>query len=298
MRKLIVSLVLGGIVLLVICASMSIFLVAYIQRNYAFKLPQETTVLVLGNSHPECAIKDDPIFGLKNFSRSAEPLFYTKEKLKWLLKWNPQIKIVCVELSENQLESRMNEWIWSAESVQRHVASLFPFLELNYHWEAFKIHHLRYVESFFIGLKKTITGIFLEDGQSFFGFLNWGGYQRQVGNHLLSSCDSLEVPRIQQEPLNPDEDNIEALYRIDEMCADAQIKLRFIRCPYHCSAPENFEVAYKAFFEKHPEFLLLDFRGFKLSDSCFFDSQHLNDKGAQVFTAYFKEVIGRTENFR
>ncbi len=291
MKKLIGSLVLGSMVLIVLCALMSILMAAYVQRNYAIRLPTETTILVLGNSHPECAIKDDSIFGLKNFSRSSEPLYYTKEKLKWLLKWNPQIQKVFIELSENQLESRMYDWIWSSESVQRHVASLFPFLELNFHLEAFKVHHLRYLESFFLGMKRSITAIFLEEDQFFFSFLQWGGYKSQKGSHIKESQDSLAVLSKRQESLNPDEDNLSAIYLIDEICAKEEIELTFIRCPYHHSAPRNFEAAYSAFFADHPDFKLLDFRDFNLSDSCFYDSQHLNDKGASIFTTYFKVII-------
>jgi hypothetical protein len=293
MKKLIGSLVLGGLILLVLSALMSISLVAYVQRNYSIKLPTETAILVLGNSHPECAIMDDSILGLKNFSRSAEPLFYTNEKLKWLLKWNPQIRKVFVELSENQLESRMYDWIWSAESVQRHVTSLFPFLEWSYHLEAFKIHHLRYIESFFLGMKRTITAIFLEEDKCFFSFLQWGGFKSQKGSHINKSQDSVDVISKRQESLNPDKDNLDAVYFIHDICAKKEIELAFIRCPYHHSAPKNFETAYRVFFANHPDFKLLDFRDFNLPDSCFYDSQHLNDKGASIFSAYFKGIIDK-----
>jgi hypothetical protein len=293
MRKLIRSLVFGALILIVICALMSISLAAYIQRYYAIKLPQETTILVLGNSHPECAIMDDKIFGLKNFARSAEPLFYTKEKLKWLLKWNPQIKLVCVELSENQLESRMSDWIWSAESVQRHVASLFPYLDFDYHLEAFKVHQLRYAESLFIGMKRSFKGIFLEDNKRFFSFLEWGGFKSQSGSHIMELGDSLNAISGNQENLIPNQDNLDALYGIQDICTKEQRDLVFIRCPYHPKKSKKFEEAYFHFFEKNPDLVLLDFSGFEMQDDCYFDEQHLNVKGAQIFTAHFKQVISK-----
>lgn len=293
MRKLIRSLVFGALILIVICALMSISLAAYIQRYYAIKLPQETTILVLGNSHPECAIMDDKIFGLKNFARSAEPLFYTKEKLKWLLKWNPQIKLVCVELSENQLESRMWDWIWSAESVQRNVASLFPYLDFDYHLEAFKVHQLRYAESFFIGMKRSLNGVFIEEKKNFFSFLNWGGFKSQSGSHIAELRDSLNASSRHQENLIPNQDNLDALYGIQDICTKEKRKLVFIRCPYHPIKSKKFEAAYSQFFEKNPNFLLLDFSGFEMHDDCYFDEQHLNLKGARIFTAHFKDVLER-----
>lgn len=277
-------------ILIFIFSILGWWLLHYSQSNFRIALKANQSALVLGNSHPECAVNDFQYPTIKNLARSAEPLYYSQYKLKWLLKWNPQVKKVFVELSENQLESRMKEWIWSEEGLQRHTISLFSFLDLEHHLKAFEKRGIYYIGDLLLAMKRLISGILICDEHEFFNHLDWGGFQEQNGVHLKKLDYAQE--KSTQEPLNPDADNLAGLQEISRMGKEAGVEVVFIRCPYHRSAQCNFEDAYQQFFQDQPELKFMDFKNFDLADDCFFDEYHLNGKGAQIFTAHFIQVTG------
>lgn len=277
----------GFLMLVIICGILFIGLGWYVREN--FKLNIQSTTLILGNSHPECALDDGGSLAFKNLARSAEPLYYTRFKLKWLLKWNPQIKRVFVELSENQLESRMGDWIWSDESIHRHAVSLYPYLSLKHHYESFRKKHFYYLFDLLVAMKRSISGALLGDDRLFFEHLDWGGFEAHEGNHMTVQQQRNQNDK--QESLMPNADNLSALQEIVELAKEFGVEIKFIRCPYHPRAKVNFEKSYREFFNDHPEWFLLDFRDFALPEDCFFDEYHLNAKGAAVFTQHFNKML-------
>ena len=287
MRIFLIRFAFGILLLSSLLALMMIGLTFFVRTNYALRF--SSSDLVMGNSHPECAINDLEYHNLKNLSRSAEPLYYTHHKLKWLLKWNPQIKRVFIELSENQLESRMSEWIWSDESIQRQTLSLFPFLTFEHHLRSFALGPIQYIEDLLMASRRTVTGILLEDEVGFFANLDWGGFRSQKGNHLNESLQGNKP--YPDEELLPDKDNLASFYNIIDLCQKSNVEIIFIRCPSHADAPRNFEVSFQKFVLDNPQIKLLDFKNYKLQDDCYFDAQHLNEKGADFFTAQFLDTI-------
>lgn len=281
---------LGFILLVLLCSILFIGLGWYVRENY--RLSFNSTALILGNSHPECALDDSGDALFKNLSRSAEPLYYTQIKLNWLLKWNPQMKFVFVELSENQLESRMEEWIWSDESIQRHTVSLYPFLSWDHHIEALKRKHIYYVMDLLLAMKRCISASMLGDDTMFFEQLDWGGFDAQEGSHLTAAQQHAASDK--QESLIPNADNLKALHEIVHTAKDYGIQIQFIRCPYHPKAKANFEKSYREFLRLNPEIHLTDYRDFDLPEDCYFDEYHLNTKGADLFTQYFNKMLGQS----
>lgn len=275
------------LMLVIICGILFIGLGWYVRENLKLKI--QSTTLILGNSHPECALDDRGSLAFKNLARSAEPLYYTQFKLKWLLKWNPQIKRVFVELSENQLESRMEDWIWSDESIHRQTVSLYPFLSWKHHLEAIRKKNVYYILDLLVAMKRCISGVFLNDESLFFEHLDWGGFEAQEGVHF--NTQQQRTANDKQESLAPYVDNLMALQEIVELAKEFGVEIKFIRCPYHPRAKVNFEKSYLEFFTDHPEWFLLDFRDFVLPDDCFFDEYHLNAKGAAVFTQHFNKML-------
>jgi hypothetical protein len=291
-QRFLFRLLVGSFILVLICLMFFVTLGWIVREHYELRF--NATTLVLGNSHPECAIDDVNFPAIKNLARSAEPLYYTKYKLKWLLNWNPQINVVCVELSENQLESRMKDWIWSDDHMPRQTVSLFPFLNLEHHYKGFRERHFHYIGDLFLAAKRVISGVLLQNEKAFFEHLDWGGFKSHEGSHFNTS----KVKSIGQcqEELIPDQDNLDALMDIQRMGLEAGVKIIFIRCPYHSDAPSNFEKSFQYFFQLHPELKLIDYRYFPLDDSCFFDIHHLNIKGAGIFTSHLMRDINQSLN--
>jgi hypothetical protein len=183
----------------------------------------------------------------------------------------------------------MSEWIWSDESLQRQTLSLFPFLTLEHHLRSFALGPIHYMEDLLMASRRTVTGILLEDEVGFFANLDWGGYRSQKGSHLKESLHLNKT--YPDEELLPDKDNLASLYSIINLCRNDSVEIIFIRCPSHSDSPRNFEDSFQKFVLDHPQIKLLDFKNYQLQDDCFFDAQHLNEKGADLFTAQFLDTI-------
>ncbi|MEN9333040.1 MAG: hypothetical protein RLY35_220 [Bacteroidota bacterium] len=259
----------------------------YVRDNCALHL--KASYLVMGNSHPECALDDRQSSFFLNLAKSAEPVYYTQFKLAKMLDWNPHLKKVFVELSENQFEYRMQEWIWSRQAVQRHLNELLFYLPFEFHCSALKHLGLPYIFDFIYAIKVNLEGLMLSQGDNFFQLIQWGGFTPKKGTFLEKQNKS-EWSRLDEE-LNPYPENIQAIFNMVNVCKSKGVEIQFIRCPVHPTLSQHFENAYQKIIQDNEEIELLDFRNFPLPDEFFFDDQHLNELGAKRFTQHFITIL-------
>lgn len=87
-----------------------------------FSVKKDNTIALFGHSHSECAYNDTLIPKLTNLSHSAESYFYTFQKVKKYLSQNPQITTVLIEFSNNQIDTKMDDWTWG----YTYMSNMFP----------------------------------------------------------------------------------------------------------------------------------------------------------------------------
>jgi hypothetical protein len=109
----------------------------YLANRYFanFRIGVDKHILIIGNSHPECAFNDALIPGVANFSESGESYFYTYIKLKKFLEQNLQVDRVLIEFSNEHIHKSMDKWIWG----DMHVSYRFPKYASFMDKEAFKL---------------------------------------------------------------------------------------------------------------------------------------------------------------
>lgn len=93
-----------------------------IQNDDFYKIDKETSVIIVGDSHPETAYNDSLIPGFQNFGQSSDSYFYTYLKTKKLVENNPQINTVLIEFNNGQILPTINQSIWD----DKHINSKFP----------------------------------------------------------------------------------------------------------------------------------------------------------------------------
>ncbi len=287
--RFILRLIIHATILICVFSLFVSLVFVYATEKRRLILPSNKKILILGNSHPECALDDRLNVDFHNLSRSAEPLYYTHLKLKRILEWNPHLSHVFVELTENQFEYRMQDWIWSREAVQRHIKELLFYLPLEYHYSAIGRHGLYYCIDFLLALKTNLVGLFTCKPEDFFDYVQWGGYTPRQGTYLGRNNKS-EWNK-SDEKLNPFPDNFKSIEQMISLCDLKGAKIQFIRCPVHPSQPKHFEKAYQQIVKENQKIQLLDFNNYPLEDECFFDAQHLNETGARLFTAHFTTML-------
>ncbi len=289
MKKFIVKII--GAIVVFAFAIVSLYLV---NRYFAnFKIGNDHQILIIGNSHPECAFNDALIPGVANFSESGESYFYTYIKLKKFLDQNPQIDKVLVEFSNEHIRKSMDKWIWGDMYVSYRFPKYASFMDK----EAFDVL-MKYNSE---GVKKNIPMLSRSNANMLFD--DKLDYTKRTGGYLsLDKCkvDSLladlSVNTNKEKWQGEDSLAVESLRYLDKLVEYSEqkgVEVFFIRSPVHekCISLRNEETFQKVRLSKYKNIEFLDFSKFYLTNEEFADLSHLNKKGAGKFSVWFAGIL-------
>lgn len=111
------------------------FLLVFFVSNTIIKINSDFTTakgvnsLIIGHSHPECALDDKIVKNCINMSSSGTSYFYNFYLLKPILKFNKNIKTVYIEYTNNQIDSYMDNWIWGNSFVPSRVQKFGTYID-------------------------------------------------------------------------------------------------------------------------------------------------------------------------
>jgi hypothetical protein len=225
-------------------------------------------------------------------SQSADCYLYSYVKLRELLRHNPQIDTVVLAYSYHNLAKSQDDWLLDDKTL---VSKLNRYYFLMKRGE---ITHLlginpRPVFGVMTTIFKTNIEALVEvlKGNFTLEYLNIGRYLYLDRNKLDES-----LKRLAEEPEKPDEYSDiqkEYLVKIRDYCAGRNIRLLLIKTPIHRALRDKHEKLKDEYYEFLRENLgdvaLLDYGEFSVPDSCFSDVDHLNYKGARLFSNYIEE---------
>ncbi len=290
MSKLLARFIYFTLLLMGLYASMSLLVKKSVQERFQIKLSEEVKYIVIGNSHPECALNDSIVKGMSNWGKSGEALFYSVLKGKKLLEDNPQVRLICVELSINQLDSHMYEWVYSPKYMERAFRS-YGFLFENWQWKHFfKKDPVSYIKANFFSDRKYLNYLLLSSG-AVESEMEWGGYQ----SHSESKLDSLletHHPCDKDVILSPMEENVSALQDFIQFAKMRGVEVVLIRCPTHPLQGKCWEKSFEAIRQQYfGDVLFIDFQDWPFLNEEYLDFEHLNSKGAEKFTPIFDSIV-------
>jgi hypothetical protein len=261
-------------------------------ENSLFKLNKNISTIVLGHSHPECAFNDSLIDNFKNLGNSAEPYFYTYFKIKEILKYNPQIKNVLVEYSNNSLDKNTNDWVWGENylfnSFPKYIAYMdFSDLELLFS------HNFRsFIDVLSITFKRNLFNFFSKgkeiNAESYGGYLYLKRFKTDSLINAMTNEKNTNESKIAISTVN-----LNYLKKIVSLCNSGKVHIFFVRSPLNSSYPElRNEGKYKEILKNEFSNIdFLDFKDYPLTNDEFGDLEHLNYKGAKVFSLYFNKLL-------
>lgn len=274
----------------------SFFAKQSINSKPVFALPKNITTLILGHSQPECAFNDSLIPHVKNMAQGGEAYFYTYQKIKKIISANPHIKTVYLSFSNNQIESRMDNWTYDDEHMSTYFPKYAGQLDLDDYIVLLKHNYSSVLSGELRAMKNNIS--FLSKGKTnFLENNNWGGYLFLKESKLDSIIKVNYIRKIQKELSNKrSEINIIYLEKIVNICKVNKVNLIFFRTPIHpllfsIYNEHKFQNLRKQRFATIP---FLDFHEFKLKHNEMRDFNHLNYKGAKKFSVYFNTFIMKT----
>ncbi len=262
------------------------------QSAFNYHLGDDVKTLVIGNSHPQCAINDSLFGHCRNLSRAGEPFFYAQFKLEKLLKDNPQINQIVLEISDKEFKHQMEDWIFRPAVVENAVKAYWAYWPLWFHFDMFSNVGVDYFKFLLLGQKKYFLSLIQMD-VSFFESLSWGGYRDSNVKIDLKKKNTFhsEFETQSDSLFYPMRGNLMALEHIQALTHSNHCRLSFIRCPVHESLHDSYERDYQNLIIEKMKIPVIDFRNLKLADDCFADEEHLNSHGATLFTGQLKDTI-------
>lgn len=293
MRVFIAKILLFLGVLTVALFLLSISARLWLRHGDFYKLNPTTRTIILGHSQTECGLNDSLISHAQNFSQGGEAYFYTYLKLQKLLDDNKGVKNVLLSYANNQIDERMDKWIWGAEYMYQY----YPKYSCMMNGSDLKLllsgnpktllnsetKFLREAVSFAISRKSSM----IEDR-------NWGGYlylEREKVDSLLGTNYLNEQKKLNF--LSLSKSNILYLNKIKSLCKQRGVNLFLIRMPVDHRLP--FLVNEKQYQEVRlnyfPDLPYWDFKDYPIPVNELGDFDHLNHLGARRFSAFLNEIV-------
>ena len=265
-------------------------------RSQSFRLPNNENIVFLGNSHIECAVNDSIVKNSFNFARSND---YTEQiyiKLKLLKRYNSQIDTVIIGYDNVLLSQDLDKPVLGIISPY-----YYDQYTINDITEIIKQSSFKYVSSHFyepfdsIKVGNVLPSLWGEK-ININNINNLGGYEYLARDKLQSHIELEQSSQIR----NLKFDNL-SIYFLDKtlkFCEQYDITPIFLFTPHHKSSKLDIHTYINYYNKNLKHIKYYDFREMELDDSCFGDKNHLNYKGARIFSEYLETEVIHKKNYK
>lgn len=279
-------------------STFSIFIIALIWgisyvvlKDTSFKLPADKTILIIGDSHPECAIDDTIISNAHNLSHSGTALFYSFLKVRKIVEENPQIKTIVVGYNYEDLTESKNSWLLQERYLKSKVPPYFFLMKPAEFGILLKRSPLPVLSSL-ISSPFPLVSYWVKPKKDIKATKTWGGFQR-----LSKQAEFKDEPELitDSTPIQASIDDsyqLQYLKQIYDFARQHGKDVILINSPVRISkAKENrYFPAYLDFARTYlPDATLLNHASLEIPINGFADATHLNYHGAGYYSNYLKD---------
>lgn len=251
----------------------------YITRaNFQYTIPQEKNILVVGDSHTECAITDEILPNVFNLSKGASSYFYSYLKIRELTQLNLQIDTVVVGYSYHNLN---NNWFYQEKNFF-YLETNLPFMEVNDIYAIFKGNPIFVLKFLPKAVFTNLNNMFHTKKAYIGGFNSTNEVEMKEVNR------NKKVVKKRKIRLSKAETNY--LIKLYEFCQEKKLTLILLNIPIHPLEEEHLSL-YRADYcsfakENLPNAILINHSNFVLPDHKYSDRSHLNVKGAKTYSEF------------
>lgn len=279
--------VITTIVTIIIIIVLPIFI---IKKKAQFEIKESAKFVIFGHSHPECAYNDSLIPRFKNLGASGESYFYTYQKMKRIFSQNPEVEIVFVEFTNNQIDEVMDEWTWGYEKMSFYLPTYFPFLEYDDIQILNKNNESTFRSSVSVSSRKNLFR-FIKSDYDYSDEI--GGFTALDESAVDKILDTLKNDRLVNYKYKTSDVNLHYLRRIIDYCRSQGKEVYLVRSPQHkkykmLGNEDLFQSIRKSQFS---DIDFIDFNNNNLPNNYYADLEHLNKNGATVLSKKFKELL-------
>jgi lysophospholipase L1-like esterase len=258
-------------------------------NNVDLKIDQKKTILILGDSQTETALNDNFIKNSVNLSNAGDPIYFNYVKLKRIIEKNRQIETVILGFTSSNLDSK---GFYEVPKFKSKYIAYFYLIDIKDYTDIIKYNLeglIRGVTGLGRYFTKTVT-IINEDKINNIGI---GGF-RPIPTHISNLEEDInnekKIFKSEHDPLS-----IKYFLKIEALCKRENLNLIVLNSPVHKSLSKRQKVRnekYLKFIEQFDSNIQFwNYEDLSLENKYFFDENHLNVKGAEIFSKLINKKL-------
>ena len=266
-------------------------------RDELMNLPDNEQIVFLGNSHIECAVNDTIVKNSYNFGRSGDRIEIIYSKLKLIHRYNPQVDTIIL-LYDNVLYGHCCNKSFATQIYSPYFYDTYNIYDI---YNIITHSNLDYAQSHithpfnWFKLSDIIPSLFRENNNITKTY--------NLGKYLYSKRDKLNLDikirgNNKVNIISYDKLTLYFLEQTIKYCNDNNLTLIFMCPPQHNKCFLDSTYYKQVYKESYSDIPFYDFKTLQLPDSCFGDLDHLNYKGAKVFSEYLEKEVLHKQNYK
>lgn len=286
------KLILFSLVFVLLTGSMVAYYVRDM-RSINFHAMAGRHILVIGDSHTECAIDDDVFTRAVNISKSASAYVYSYALIRKFKADNPELDTVLLSYQSSSLSfEQQTGWIFDESVMNTRMPYVLPYFNGRDYWT------YKFSAQFWTTVIRypfTVRDFHKQDTLE-----NRYAWQ----NERIGAARALTYKRLKEDvaatkpfvkgtpPEKLSQISIDYIRQIAAYCKRKNITLILINTPVYQWKKyvdhEQFEANRNKYFGDIP---YLDYKDFPLPDSCYADIWHLNADGQRQFSEHLQKNL-------
>lgn len=252
-------------------------------RGFEYDLPKEVHCLFIGDSRFRVGVDDRILPHTKNVSADADNYLTAFLRIKFLLKDSNSVDTIFVVFSPDIMGKDADSRIYENYLMAGKVPLYFPLYSFR-EWETYFGYSPAKLLHNIVGRPfRLFSGIFSKDAFC----RDLGGFRISTGNNLQAGIEKHaggsrnkgQVVRYGNKV------SLEYFSKIRDYCAERKIRLVGVALPHYLAGTVFDLDEYRETLQtRYPDFEVWDYLEMKFPDECWQDINHLNYKGAKIFT--------------
>jgi hypothetical protein len=282
------------IVLTSVLYAVSDFLIKQ-KKQQLLKIRDDINIVFAGDSNVEGAVNDSLISNSINIAQSGEAYLYSFVKIKSLTEINKQIHTIYLGFSFHDIvKSTEERWLFQDQFVMEKIKNYNYLLGNPEKKLIFKHNPKAYIK----GCLQCIINNFKGFIKSYSSkktnnkINNFGGYEYNTRYKLR---DDIKINAFTGQHSDVSLVQDEYLKMISRLCRQKAIRLILFDTPKNKYYASRFDEETKnnwlSIRKSMMQDSLLDLSELSFPDSCYYDMDHLNCKGAGIFSEYLNEEL-------
>ncbi len=282
-----------GLVLLIGVLVM-VFITKYIALSqFNFKLHSNKNILILGDSHTQCALNDSVFKNATNLSESADSYFYSYVKLKRILANNSHIDTLVLGYSTHNISKNQDIWLQDSSINAFKLPLYFYLFDTKDMMEFVTINPTQVPKNAMIIIKRNGSHMYREYQKTAINKFGIGGFLPLTKKHDNPSLQDTKKSKHHKNEYSVID--IEFLKKIYALCEQNKIKVILLSTPtieIKNNSKPFYQKKYYSFAKKElSNATVMEFSELKVSKNNFADNSHLNSKGAIFFSKFLVKTL-------